>query len=306
MDYDLTRYNYERWKNAEHSIHQNRKIVLKKGKKNFVKKLYREIMQKDLNINNPVSFTEKINVNKINFMKNHTYNKYADKVKVRDYVKNKIGEEYLIPIYFSKKKITVEDLEKLPTSFVLKTNNGSGSNYIVKDKSKENLIELCNYLNRLSRVKYGYIFGEFHYNYIKPMIMAEKLLIDKKCNIPDDLKCFCFIDNNGIKRKILYTERVIKGERYRIMFDENWKLMDIKSSFEKLNIKITKPKNYKKILYVINKLSEDFNFVRVDLYLLNNKIYFGELTFTPTAGYLKFNDTITDLTWGSYIGNNLK
>ena len=87
------------------------------------------------------------------------------------------------------------------------------------------------------------------------------------------------------------------------MFDENWEPININSSFAKLDIKLKKPKNYKEILHVIDKLSEDFNFVRVDLFILGSKLYFGELTFTPTAGYLKFEDDKTDLLWGSYIGN---
>ena len=305
MSYDMTKYDYKRWENVRFAIKNNIKRI-KKGKRKFVKDLYKENMGKELDLSNPKTFTEKINANKVNFIKNHRYNKYADKVRVREYVKEKIGEEYLTKMYFSKKRISVKDLEELPNSFVLKTNNGSGSNYIVMDKSKENLEELCNYINSLTPIKYGNIFGEFHYNYIKPLIMAEQTLLDKKGNIPDDLKCFCFIDNNGTKRKILYFERVVDGERYRIMFDENWNLIELKSSFSKLNIKIKKPKNYKKILNVIDKLSEDFNFVRVDLYLLDEKIYFGELTFTPTAGYLQFDDNCTDLLWGSYIGNNLK
>ena len=137
--------------------------------------------------------------------------------------------------------------------------------------------------------------------------MAEKLLLDAKVNIPDDLKCFCFIDNKGIKRKFLYLERVVGDDRKRLIFDENWKPIDIGvTGFERLNIRLKKPKNSKKILQIIDKLSSQFNFVRVDLYLLKDKIYFGELTFTPTAGYMKFEDNKTDLLWGEYIGNQLK
>lgn len=257
---------------------------------------------KSLNIKEAITFTEKLNVIKCNKKKMKLYSKFADKDAVRRYVIDKVGEKYLIEQYFSKSNICPDDLQKLPNSFVLKTNNGSGTNYIVLDKTKESIEEICKYMNNLLEIKYGYIFGEFLYNYIKPKIVAEKLLIDKNNNIPDDLKCFCFQDDNGKKKKILYIERVIGDERQRIMFDENWNVIETGCNFDKLNIKIEKPSNYKEILKVIDKLSEDFNFVRVDLYIFNKKVFFGELTFIPTAGYLMFDDDSIDKKWGKYIG----
>ena len=158
-------------------------------------------------------------------------------------------------------------------------------------------------MNYLTTIDYGYIWGEFLYSYGKNKIIAEELL-EEKGRIPDDLKCFCFQDDNGNKKKILYVERVIGEERERIHFDENWKEIKIDSLFKPLKEKIPKPKNLKKIVEIIDTLSEDFNFVRVDLFVLNDKIYFGELTFIPTAGYLIFKDEKVDYEWGSYIGSN--
>lgn len=270
-------------------------------KKSFVKKMYREKMSKELNLKKPQTFTEKLNYYKVNKNVIKNYWKYVDKNEVRNYVKNKIGESYLIPQYGYVRKLKVEDLEKLPNSFVLKTTNGSGTNYIVEDKSSENLQEIVDYLNFLSTIKYGYIWGEFLYNSIKPGIVIEKLLTDDEGNIPDDLKCFCFKDKDGIRRKVLYVERVIGDERYRIMFDENWNTVDYGCSFGKLDIELQKPFNSEEILNVIDKLSEDFDFVRVDLFVLKNKIYFGELTFIPTAGFLTFDDPEIDALWGSWI-----
>lgn len=307
MGYDMKKMDYEKWKTINKAIHYNkRKLWFHPlyNKKKFIIDLYKMMLNKTPNLDNPSTFSEKLNVMKLDKKMIKKYSQYADKDFVRNYVKEKVGKEILVPQYFSKSKITVSDLEKLPNSFVLKTNNGSGTNYIVMDKKKENLKEICDYLNYLSKIQYGYIWGEFFYNKIKPKIVAEKLLLDKENNIPDDLKCFCFKDNNNVKRKILYVERVIDDERYRIMFDENWKIIDYGCSFSKLNIDIKRPQNYKKILSVIDKLSEDFNFVRVDLYVMGNKIYFGELTFIPTAGYLQFDDDKIDLEWGNYIGSN--
>ncbi len=306
MGYNMTKYAYELWDSFENASKQNKKNI-KKDRKKFVKDSFQAVMGKEINIDNPKTFTEKLNANKVNLKKAKCYSFYADKHKVRKYVKETIGEEHLIPHYFSKRRITVKDLEKLPNSFVLKTNNASSSNYIVMDKTKEDLNELCAYMNRLVKIKFGNIHGELLYNYVKPRIVAEKLMLDSNHNIPDDLKCFCFIDEKGVRRKILYTERVVGDDRKRVVFDEDWKPININiEGFEKLNIKVRKPKNSKKILQIIDKLSAPFNFVRVDLYLLKDKIYFGELTFIPTAGYIKFNDEKTDLLWGSYVGDQLK
>ncbi len=159
------------------------------------------------------------------------------------------------------------------------------------DKDTEDLSVICDYMNFLAKIEYGYIHGEYLYNRIKPEILAEQLLIDSDGNIPDDLKCLCFKDKNQVRRKILYIERVIGDKRFRIFLDADWNVLNISCNYEMLNIPVTRPSNYKEILYVIDKLSEDFPFVRVDLLIFNNKIYFGELTFIPVAGYMKFSDT---------------
>lgn len=308
MGYDMKKMDIKSWENINRFAKNNKRKVLYPlyNKKKMIEDLYQKQMGKKLDLKNPKTFTEKLNAYKLNRKMMKSYAKYVDKNEVRKYVEEKIGKEYLIPQYFYKRMLKQEDLEKLPKSFVLKTTNGSGTNYIVTDKESEDLNEVCNYLNYLSKIEYGYIWGEFFYNHTKPGIVAEKLLLDQDKNIPDDLKCFCFKDGSGLRRKILYIERVIGDNRERIMFDEEWKPVDYGCSFGKLDIEIKKPKNYKEILYVIDKLSEDFNFVRVDLYVMKEKIYFGELTFIPTAGYLKFDDEKIDLEWGSYIGDKEK
>ena len=308
MSYDMTKMSLESWKNYLNVTKYNRKKILfhpRYSKKKFVENIYEMNMGKKLDLKNLQTFDEKLNGYKVNKKLMKRLSKYADKYLVRKYVKEKIGSKYLIENYFCKDSITEEDLEKLPNSFVLKTTLGSGTNFIVKDKEKADLKKICDYMNFLTKIKYGYIHGEFMYNYGKNRIVAEKLLTDEKGNIPDDLKAFCFQDNDGNKKKILYVERVIGDERARIMFNEKWQPVNYDSNFEKLEEKIPRPKNLNKIIQIMDKLSEDFNFVRVDLFLLNNKIYFGELTFIPTAGFLKFKKEEDNLEWGSYMGDNL-
>lgn len=302
--YDMKKMHIDDWKTVFSQCKKNRyKLIFCPfyTRKKFVIDLYKSHLGVVPNLNDPQTFTEKQNVLKLNRQALKSFSSLADKNLVKDYVATKIGRKYLIPQYFCTTNLNIQDLEKLPNKFVLKTTNGSGTNYIVQDKKKEDLSKVISYMEWLSNLKYGYMWGEFHYNKIKPAIIAEKLLLDDKGNIPDDLKCYCFKDKNNTRRKVLYIERVIGDERYRIMFDENWRPVDYKSSFSKLDIKIKKPKNYKEILQVIDKLSEDFNFVRVDLFLLGNKIYFGELTFFPTAGFMQFENPNIDKLWGSWI-----
>ncbi len=271
------------------------------NKKKFIEDRYFLQMGKLPDLENPKTINEKLNAMKLDKKRMKSYGKYIDKHQVRDYVKEKIGEKYLIPQYFYKKKITVEDLEKLPSSFVLKTTGGSGTNYIVENKKEEDLEKVCEYLNFLVKIQYSYIWGEFCYDAVTPGIIAEKLMLDQEGNIPDDLKCFCFKDKNGKRRKMFYITRVVGDKRGRIMFDENWKAVDYNLGTDDLDIPLKKPKNYKEIISVIDQLSEDFDFVRVDLYLLEEKIYFGELTFVPSAGYMKFTKEGVDLEWGNWI-----
>ena len=308
MSYNMTIMHTKDWETIFKSCRKNRlKIILKPSfnKKTLVIDDYKEHLGKTPDLVNPKTFTEMLNYIKLDHKLQKSISVFVDKHKVRSYVSKKIGSKYLIPEYLYTRKLKLSDVKKLPSSFVLKTTNGSGTNYIVKDKSKENLPSIVSYINWLRKLKYGYLWGEFFYNYIKPGIVAEKLLLDKNNNIPDDLKCFCFKDNKGKRRKVLYQERVIGDERNRIMFDENWHPVNYGNSvFSKLNIKLKKPKNAEEILHVIDKLSEDFSFVRVDLFLINDKIYFGELTFVPTAGYLTFDDPSIDKLWGSWIDHH--
>lgn len=296
------------WGSVFKACHRNRlKLLLKPSfnKDILVINDYKNHLGKEPNLKNPKTFTEKLNYIKVNYELQKKISKYVDKHKVRSYVSKKIGPDYLIPEYLYTKKLKLSDFDKLPSKFVLKTTNGSGTNYIIKNKKKEDLLAIASYLNWLKKLRYGYMWGEYFYNYIKPGIIAEKLLLDNNNNIPDDLKCFCFKDVKGKRRKILYQERVIGDSRSRIMFDEEWNPVKYNNSnFKKLDIKLKKPRNADEILHVIDKLSEDFSFVRVDLFLVNDKIYFGELTFVPTAGYMSFDDPNIDKLWGNWIDHN--
>lgn len=292
-----------KWEKYLDDIKKNKKYIKKNGEISFIKKKYIEMGFKDFDINNPIGFREKLQARRINYTK--LMEICADKDKVRDYVKSKIGEKYLIPQYFCKSKVTKGDIKKLPNSFILKTSNGSGTNILIKDKEKESIRDIVKLINFYTKIQYGYIWGEFHYNKIPITIVAEKLILDKNGNIPDDLKVHCF-DDGKKKRKIIECHYKIDGKNYKNMYDENWKNLNYVFGFKSDGRKIKKPENIKEILNICDKLSEDTNYVRVDLYNVNGKIYFGELTFIPGAGYSHFNPESANELWGSYMGSEKK
>ena len=246
-----------------------------------------------------LSLSEKLNTRKLD--NNPLYTKCADKINVRDYVKEKIGEEYLVPSYFTCKKLTDELYDKIPKSCVLKTSDGSGTIKIIYDKEKENKEEIIKLMNDYLKVDFAYIWGEMFYKKIKKGIICEQLLLDNNNQIPSDYKIHCF-NNNGRTKCFIQVDFSRFKNHTRNIYDEKFNLIkmrlsDLDNNYDK-NIK--KPKNLEKMIEIAKKLSDDFDYVRVDLYNLDGKIYFGELTFTHGGGLEKFYPNKMDKIWGSY------
>ena len=267
------------------------------GKKKMVMKYYHEKQGYSYAFNHPITFTEKINSRKLD--KNPLFVLCADKIKVRNYVRNKIGEKYLIPCIFTAKKLTSELYDNMPNSCVLKTASGSGTIKIIRNKSKENKEQIIGLMKAYQKLDFAYIFGELFYKKIKNYIICEKLLLDKMGNIPNDFKIHCF-RNGGRPKFFVQIEFDRFGNRRRNIYDSKFNLLNLTTGLEQFTDKIEKPKNWNEMLWVAKKLSEDFDYVRVDLYNLNGKIYFGELTFTHNAGFSKFCPEKYNRLWGKY------
>ena len=288
---------YEKWKYYKKQINHNRLIYYLKGNKALIMKYYREKQGYEYDFNNPVLFTEKINTRKN--QKNKLYTLCADKIKVRDYVAKKIGKKYLIPCYFTANKFTKKLFDSMPNSCVLKTASGSGTIKVVYDKKKENKEELVKLMKFYQSIKFHYIWGEIFYRKIKNKIICEKLLLTKEGKVPTDIKVHCF-KNGGKNKFFIQLDFDRFSDHRRNIYDENFKLLDLICGFENYKGNVKKPDNWDEILRVAKKLSEDFEYVRVDLYNLNGKIYFGELTFTNASGLTKFNPNKYNKMWGSY------
>ncbi len=271
-----------------------------KAKEKYIKKQFKKHLGYEIDFNRePETFNQKIQFRKI-YDDNPLYSICADKYRVREYVKEKIGEEYLVPLYLVTDKLTEEQWDKLPNSFVAKANHNSGPVQIVKDKTKANKKEIIRELNNQLKLDYGILSMEKYYSGIPRKIIVEKLLVDKKREMLQDIKAHCF---RGKEEKYFFdlcSRESVEGEVKSVLYNENW--INLKVTGGMLDTKeYLKPNNFLEIKEIVKKLSEDFKYVRVDLYNIENKIYFGELTFCENSGFGKFTDEEWDYKFGQFL-----
>ena len=254
----------------------------------YLKYQYRKSVGKRLRFRNPINYTEKIQWAKIN-RRNPLLTQLSDKVEARNWVASQIGKEYLIPvvgkIYNNPEDI---DFDKLPEKYVIKLNTGSGYNIIVNNSAGMNIETVKDKLKKWMKSNYAYNSFELQYKDIIPRIyIEENLLEDGMIDLPD-YKFFCF----GGKVFCSYTriktyEGHNKGEVG--FFDRDYNLLPYyRADYTPMKEPLERPKNYEKMIEIAEELSREFSHVRVDLYNIDGKIYFGEMTFTTCSGYIRF------------------
>ena len=250
-----------------------------------------------LNLDNPKTFNEKLQWLKF-YYRNPLMTKCADKVAVREYIKQKIGEKYLIPCIGVWDNPDDIDFDKLPDKFVLKVNWGSGQNIIVKDKSKLNVESTKKQLAEWMKPEsnHYYTFFEPCYKDIKPKIIAEKYL-----DFEEDLLDYKIMCYNGIPKNLFVCSERQSNLRVTF-FDLDWNRLPFERKYSASNKKIARPEHLPKMLEIAKLLSTPFPFVRVDFFCLKNKLYLGELTFFPGAGIEKFEPQ----EWDRRLGDLLK
>lgn len=239
---------------------------------------------------NPEYFGEKIQWMKM-YGNLEIYADFVDKFKVREYIKKTIGEEYLIPLIGVYDNVEEINFNELPNQFVLKNNNGSAMNYIVKDKGKCNFTKIKKILKKWLNSKYYSIKKENQYKNIKNKIICEKFMIDKNSELLD-YKFFCF-DGEPLFVKVDYDRYTNHTSNF---YDMSWNKIEMQElGYKNYNGKAEKPLNFEKMINLAKELSKRFQFVRVDLYNLDGKVYFGELTFTPASGKNSFQPLSKDI-----------
>ncbi|MCB8650998.1 ATP-grasp fold amidoligase family protein [Fusobacterium ulcerans] len=274
-----------------------------KQKEKYIKKQFKKKLGYEIDFNKePETFNQKIQFRKL-YDNNPLYSICADKYRVREYVKEKIGEEYLIPLYLVTDKLTEEQWDKLPNSFVAKANHNSGPVQIVKDKNKVDKKKIIKELNNQLKIDYGIISMEKFYSDIPRKIIVEKYLENIK-EIPDDFKFHCFNGKNGFK---CFIEHIVGrkinnlSDYESVYYDQKWEKMVFTIESKNYKFDFKKPKIFEKMLGIVKKISEDFEYIRVDLYNIEGKVYFGELTLCDGSGIAKFNPIEWDYKFGSYL-----
>lgn len=248
------------------------------------------------NLEDPQKFTEKIQFLKLREQP-ILRRKAANRIEVREYVKKKVGSHCLIPLHGIYKKITREDWESLPNQFVLKANHGSGLLKIVFDKKQEDYNGVYKQTEYWKRFDYAEFGRERVYEEIHRTIVAEELLLDSNKNIPFDYKFFCF---HG-KVEIIQVDIDRFNNQKRKLLDREFNEIDATILHPKYEQELERPANLDEAIEIAEKLSADFNFIRVDLYLLEDQIYFGELTNYPGGGFQPFQPESMEYKVGSML-----
>lgn len=268
-----------------------RLIVMVSPEKEFAR-CYRQSFHHEPDLKNPRDFVEKVG-----WMELHCdtslWSRCTDKYAVRGFIEENGYGEYLTKLLGKWDDANDIDFNALPNEFVLKTNNGCETVYVVKDKSKENLKALRKKLNNWLKLPFGYYNAELHYTKIKPCIIAEEMLRQDEYDemiSPNSLIDYKIYSFSGKPECIWVAyDRTHAGVKMMLV-DKDWNVMEKEM---KLNshyhyhpeIKVRKPQCLDKMLEIASKLSSYFPEVRVDFYVINDRPYIGELTFSSGYGF---------------------
>lgn len=264
--------------------------------KQMIKLQYRISSGRKLNLKKPERFTEKLQWYKLNH-RDPLMIQCSDKYKVREYIISKGYENILVPLYGVYDRAEDIDFEKLPSKFVLKTTNGSHTNILCEDKNKLNIELTVKTLNEWLTKRSSKLGREWAYYDIQPRIICEAYLEKDENNDLIDYKFFCF---NGHPFSLyVITERFLEDGIKLGIYDTKFNRLPYKrSDIRGLTTDAVKPGNFDEMIEIAKKLSEDFPHVRVDLYNIDGKIYFGELTFYTAGGYQNYEPDEFDLMLG--------
>ena len=248
-----------------------------------------------LNLKNPKRFTEKIQFYKL-FHHKKILNQCADKWSVREYIKSKGLSHILNDVYGVYNNFDEISFASLPEKFVIKITSGSGMNLFCKDKSLFNIDKARIKIEYWLSVNMYLLGREWCYKNIDRKLIVEKFLedSDNSFNGINDYKILCF---NG-KAKYIWVDVDRQTSHKRNFYDLDWNYIDVESDHPNFGDCLKKPQNLDEMIKIANIIAIDFPFVRVDLYSVDSKIIFGELTFYPCTGYLIFKPDKFDFLLG--------
>ena len=259
-------------------------LYSKLGDQEYLSKMFYAYLGHELNLKNPKTFNEKIQWLKL-YNRKPEYTMIVDKYMVRDYIAEKLGDEYLIPFLGVWDDPDEIDFGALPNQFVLKCNHNSGTGMcICKDKSKLDIQSVKKNLWKGLKEDYFLTSREWPYKDVPRKIIAENYMVDESGVELKDYKILCF---NGKPDNIMVCTGRSSGNVRYYFFDRNWNFLkyqhvdvDIPDDF-----KLPKPEHLDEMFKIADVLCKGFPLVRVDLYQADNRVYFGELTFYPDSGF---------------------
>ncbi len=264
----------------------------------FLKKKFRVRMGYDLNLDDPKTFNEKLQWLKIHDRKPE-YSTMVDKYEVKGYVAGLIGEEYVIPSYGVWDRFDDIDFDRLPDRFVLKCTHDSGGLVIVKDKNKLDIPAARIKIEKSLKRDFYRIGREWPYKNVRHRVLAEQLLIDEARDVLIDYKVLCF---NGEPKLIEVHQGRYSEHHTQDFYDTDWNLTEISQAEDPRSFKPTpRPVVLEEMVALSRVLAKGHAHIRVDWYVIKDRLYFGELTFFDGDGLSAFDNPADDLMLGEWI-----
>ena len=266
----------------------------------YIKIQFRQAMGYWPDLKNPKTFNEKLQWLKLHDRK-PLYTTLVDKYAVRQYIAEKIGEEYLIPLVGGPWNSADEiDFDSLPEQFVLKCNHDSGGVIICKDKSKLDIEAAKKFFDKRLKTNFYYANREWPYKNVKPCIIAEQYLESENEEL-NDYKFLCF-DGNAKLMFITSDRSSSKSEMKLDFYDRQFNHLPIKNGFPNAKAEVLPPKTFEKMLILAEELTQNIPHARIDLYESKKEIYFGEITLYHWSGLCGYDP----FEWDEIIGGWLE
>lgn len=254
----------------------------------FLRLRYISMHRRIPNLDTPRSLTEKLTASK-KLESTQLMRLFADKYTARAEVASRVGEKYLIPLLdVYECAASFERISQLNPPFILKASHGSGWNIIVRKSKESDAMEAVkDSCRKWLTWRYNIRGREDQYRTKTPLVLAERMLVDERGNVPADYKFYCF-GKAGEKKILCQVDLDRFSGHKRVFYNENWSRAEthiLSKKAEAADCEVECPECLEEMLSVARELSKDFSFCRVDLYEVGGRVYFGEVTFHPESGY---------------------
>lgn len=263
----------------------------------FTKVRFKLTMGYWMDFNNPQTYNEKLQWLKLNDI-HPEFTKLVDKIDAKEYIAKKVGKQYIIPTIATWNSVDEINWDTLPNQFVIKSTNDSGGVVVCKDKSRLNIQQAKQKLKKLGKRDYSQISKEYPYKAVPHRFIAEEYMEDESGFELKDYKIFCF---DG-KAKFLFVATGRQSNDIRFdFFDIEYNHLPVINGHPNADSIPSKPVNFDKMIDLAEQISNGMRHVRVDLYNINGKIYFGELTFFHWSGIVPFEPFEWDVKFGEFL-----